>query len=101
MPREWYVQVISVTLQRPLPRRRRAEKIANNQFNVEWEPDTVDNEHMNKKKSKSTYATLAFLLHYTAVQKNYAHRPLKHTLVLVRSHHPIPRMLRLPQTQGV
>ena len=48
--------VLHVRLQRPPERRMRAKKIAAGNLNVEWKDDVVDNEHMNKKKSKSKVA---------------------------------------------
>jgi len=47
--------VLRITLRRRPERIRRAIKISQGNFHVEWTEDTVDNENMNKKKSNSTF----------------------------------------------
>lgn len=55
-------------LHRTEARLRRLEKQRQNDLRVEWDESVVDNEHLNRKKSKSTFITLLFLLHHLTKQ---------------------------------
>ncbi len=58
--------VLHVVLTRPLARRLRAKKQLENNLHVEWKDDVIDNEDMNKKKSKST------CYHFSPITRPYS-----------------------------
>lgn len=52
-------KILYMQLNRPPDRIKRAIKLQNGErLTVEWEEGTIDNEHMNKKKSKSKFIYL-------------------------------------------